>query len=278
MSKPPVSKLDGLLRRWADRREASKDFVSLQQQMLATWKESQAGDTMAFAPRPFAQVEKPHRSRRVTGLLAACAASAAMIVAGWFFGLRGKEPGLPAATATSWPKLAHLRESEVRDKADLLRELEKVFDNRLDWVTESGGTMRLEVREDGSPAGLSAAAAPLVVRVTTVRCTPAQPQGQIIGTFDVLMHQEQVVRLSLNAAGFPPGAELAIWAYAVDGALLAVDSSLSLATTSRDSTSSQLQRSGTPSAAYTIKESDGDVKVYQTVVLLGPEINDKRKG
>jgi hypothetical protein len=201
-----------------------------------------------------------------------------MIVAGWFFGLRGKEPGLPAATATSWPKLAHLRESEVRDKADLLRELEKVFDNRLDWVTESGGTMRLEVREDGSPAGLSAAAAPLVVRVTTVRCTPAQPQGQIIGTFDVLMHQEQVVRLSLNAAGFPPGAELAIWAYAVDGALLAVDSSLSLATTSRDSTSSQLQRSGTPSAAYTIKESDGDVKVYQTVVLLGPEINDKRKG
>jgi hypothetical protein len=175
------------------------------------------------------------------------------------------------AVVSAPPAFAWLDERELAEKARLLRETERLFENRLEWIAETDDRVLLEVRQNAG-GGAGTPATGLAVRVVVARRNVEQPSWTPVWAVDLVVHQEEVVRLTPQSAHLPNGAELVLWAYPVDEDIVAVDAELSLSGPALQSTFSGLQRSGIPTSVYAAERNGTELRVFQTVAVLDSEV------
>ena len=171
------------------------------------------------------------------------------------------------------PQYAWLQESQLGEKAALLREMQPMFENRLQWIAETDGRVVLQVQQDsGGGAAAPSDAADVVVRVVVVRRGPQSTRWTPVWAVDVVARQEQVVRLTPANADLPPGTEFSLWVFAVDDDVIAVDSRLSLAEHSLRAEFSDVQRPGVPATVYEVQTDGQQYRVFQTIAVLDREV------
>jgi len=153
------------------------------------------------------------------------------------------------------PQYVWLDRSQLAEKATLLREMERVFENRLQWIAETEGRVAMQVEQDGRDrAAAPAEEAGVAVRVVLVQRDADCDRWTPVWAVDVLARQQEVVHLTPSNAGLPPGTELVLWAFALDDDVIAVDSRLSVAEHSLQVEFSDVQRSGVPARVYEVRE------------------------
>ncbi len=275
------NELDRALRDWTDRRQDRKNLDSLTQRIVVALQEEtpQGGD---IQPAKTAGIPPSGRFSRSAAIwLSITAAAAAIFVACWLIFSRGKngevaqpepiDPGVAERPETLPPEFAWLEKSQLAEKAVLLQEMERLFDHRLQWIAETDGRVLLEVQDRGPGGGEEHSNVPMAARVVVVRWNEQRPRWTPVWAVDVLVRQDQVVRLSLDRAGAPHGTELSLWAYPVDERTIAVDSNLSLSRLALESSFNGIQQSGVPVAMHSIRQGDTQYRVFQTVVRLDGE-------
>ncbi|HUT10596.1 MAG TPA: hypothetical protein VMY42_08870 [Thermoguttaceae bacterium] len=259
-----TSDLDRALHGWAERREAAKDHDGLLGRIMTA--HGRGGGALPpvslHAPRL-----RPHR----TAWFAMGAAAAALVAATLLVVLRPRPDVVVPSDLP--PQYAWLDQSQLGEKAALLREMERVFENRLQWVAETEGRVVMQVEQDGRDgAALPAEAAGVAVRVVVVQRDADSDQWTPVWAVDVLARQQQVVHLTPSNAGLPPGTELVLWAFAVDDDVIAVDSRLSVAEHSLQVEFSDVQRSGVPARVYEVREHGRQYRVFQTIAMLDDKV------
>jgi hypothetical protein len=265
------ARLDELLRRWADSRQENGDLEDLQQRILATCRE-QTADGVARHPQPAAETNRGLRRRRWPAVWFAAGAVAASVVAMCCYSLLGPDGIGPGPVDPLPSELAWLQESELAEKLTLANEMERLFGDRFRWIGETNDRVLLEVGEsdtvveEGSPRQ-----ARLAVRVVAVRRNVGEERWTPVWAADVVTRQEQVVRFAPDPAGSLDGVDFAMWAYAVEDGVIAIDSELSLGELSLRSTFNGLQRSGIPLAVHEVEQDTVQYRVFQTVVILDGE-------
>jgi hypothetical protein len=255
---PQDPELDELLGRWAERRQAEKSLDQIHGQIMSAWLEEGAQHpNSADVPSGF-RVRSRYTMRDRAVWFAIGAAAALLVAVGVSFVSDDERSGMP--------EFGWLQADEVTEKAKLLREMERMFENRLEWIAETGGRVLLEIREED----LSSGPAPtgVAVRVVVVRRRRDQPQWQPVWAVDLVARQEQVIRLMPETGALPKGAEFSLWTYAADEQVIAVDSNLSLARLPVQSTFSGLQQSGIPTVVHATERNGVQYQVYQTVAIL----------
>lgn len=267
----PADKLDALLRGWAERRQAAQDLDALEQRILAAVAEESSRGNLGD-PCPSPAVSDRHRlaSNALAWFSIGAAAIVAAVACWLLIGGNGKG-NVPAQQARKLPpRSAWLDGRELGEKGRLIREMEWVFDHRLQWIAETGGRVLLEVQSQ--PATDAAElCAPLAAHIVVVRRDPRQPQAAPVWTVDVVARQERVILLSAESAGLPEGMELRFWAYPVDEEMVAVDSSLSLPGLALAWDFSSVQKCGEPLAVCRVERSGVEYEVFQTVARLDKE-------
>jgi len=266
---PQDPELDQLLERWAERRQATKDLDPLRVQITSAWQEEaeQRPDASVSPRAPFVWPRYTMRTRVIWFALGV--AAAVIFAVGVSLVRDDNSRNVPVPPA---PDFVGLQTHQVTEKAKLLREMERLFENRLEWVAETDGRVLLEIRREGPDEGRIPAPIGLAVRVVVVRRTPGQSQWNSVWAVDLVARQEQVIRLTPESGALPEGAELFLWAYAADEQMVAVDSSLSLGGLPVESTFSGMQQSGIPTVVHATERSGVQYQVFQTVAILDNEV------
>jgi hypothetical protein len=255
---PQDLELDQLLGRWAERRQVEKSLDQMHGQIMSAWLEEGAQHPdSADVPSGF-RVRSRYTMRDRAVWFAIGVAAALIVAVGVSF--------VSDDGRSSVPEIVRLQPDEVMEKAKLLREMERMFENRLEWVAETGGRVLLEIREED----LSSGPAPtgVAVRVVVVQRGPRQPQWKPVWGVDLVARQEQVIRLTPESASLPKGTEFSLWTYTADEQMIAVDSNLSLVGLPVESTFSGLQQSGIPNVVHATERNGVQYRVYQTVAIL----------
>ena len=266
---PQDPELDQLLGRWAERRQAEKSLDQMLGQIMSAWLEDET-QRLSVADSPSVLVARSRYSMRDRGVWFAIGVAAALVLTIIVsFVSDGDKSSVPVPPT---PDFVWLQADHVTEKAKLLREMERLFENRLEWVAETNGRVLLEIREEGAGDTGAPARTGVAVRVVVVRRRANQPQWRPVWAVDLVARQEQVIRLTPKSAALPQGAELFLWAYAADEQMVAVDSSLSLGGLPVESTFSGLQQSGIPTDVHATERSGVQYQVYQTVAILDNEV------
>jgi len=267
----PADKLDALLRGWAERRQRTTDPDTLKQRVIAAIGE-EASQGRLGGPRPSpAVVDRRRPGRNAAVWCSLGAAAVTVVVACWLLlGGNGEDVDPPVHAGGLPPRFAWLEENQLGEKGRLIRELEPMFDDRLQWIAETDGRVLLEV-QDQAVGAAAESSVPLAVRIVVVRRGPRQAQATPVWAVDVVARQERVVRLSSESADLPEHVELRFWAYPVDEEMVAVDSSLSLSGLALESDFSGVQKCGEPFAVYSAERSGVQYEVFQTVARLDEE-------
>ena len=264
---------DRALRGWDERRRAAKDLDGLAGRIMTAHGQ---GDAVVRPGAPAAAGPWRHKPAAWFAVGSVAATLVAALLLSVFFNRADTlvPDDLP-------PQYAWLNESQLREKAALLREIEPMFENRLQWIAETEGRVVMQVRQGGdreaSDREAVAKPAGVAIRVVVVRRDRGSNQWTPVWAVDVIARQEQVVHLTPANADLPPGTELLLWAYAVDDDVIAVDSSLSLAEPSLQVEFNDVQRSGIPTTVYptAVHEvpTDGPrYRVFQTIAILDSEV------
>lgn len=266
---PQDPELDQLLGRWSERRQAEKNVDQMHGHIMSTWLEDEA-QRISVADTPTAFSARWRYSTRDRAIWFAIGVAAALILTICVsFMSDGDRSSVPAPPT---PDFVWLHADHVTEKAKLLREMERLFENRLEWVAETNGRVLLEIREEGAGDGGVTAPTGVAIRVVVVRRRANQPQWKPVWAVDLVARQEQVIRLTPKSAALPQGAELFLWAYAADEQMVAVDSSLTLGGLPVESTFSGLQQSGIPTVVHSTERSGVQYQVFQTVAILDNEV------
>lgn len=262
---PQDPELDQLLERWAERRQVEKTLDQMHGQIISGWQEHETQHP-ALADSPVVLGARSRYTNRDRAIWFAIGAAAALIVAiGVSFVSDDDRSSVPVPAT---PDFVWLQTDQVTEKAKLLREMERVFENRLSWVAETDGRVVLEIEEEGLGDGGGPAPTGVAVRVVVVRRAAGQPQWKPVWGVDLVARHEQVIRLTPESASLPKGAGFSLWAYAADEQMVAVDSDLSLASLSLESTFSGLQQSGVPTVVHATERNGVQYRVFQTVAIL----------
>ena len=169
------------------------------------------------------------------------------------------------------PECARFDSQSLRAAATLLSELNLLFDQRLGWVAETDGQVRMSVAErDADRIGESA----LVVRIAVVRRDAASSVAQVIWSAQLVAGDQHVIRFDDAPTGARAGANLFLWAYALPDGRIAVDSDLALAGPVQvQAESTGLQTDGVPTKVYTMRQGRDQFEVYQTVAVLKGKVS-----
>ena len=258
--------LDQALCGWDERRQAAKDVDGLLSRIMT------AHDKGVAVDHPYVLVDVCRLRHNPTAWFAMGAVAAMLVAALLLPVLRDRHDTL--APDDLPPQYAWLNESQLSEKAALLREMEPMFENRLQWVAETEGRVVMLVRQEGQANAEVPKTAGVAIRVVVVRQEPNSKEWMPVWAVDVVTRQEQVVHLTPTNADLPPGTELSLWAYGVDDDVIAVDSRLSLAQPALQVEFNDVQRPGVPATMRpTGVPSDGrQYRVFQTISLLDSEV------
>jgi hypothetical protein len=264
-------KLDQLLQDWAARRQQNCDLQPLEQRIL---DQLSAEDAPVKQVSPASETASPAGDARQWPLwLSLGALAAALLIACTIFLLPrdgGQAP--PDTVAQLPPEFAWLQESQLAEKAALLREMDRVFDGRLQWVVETDGRVLLEVQSPADSGNRTLPPATYMIRIVVARQDSQQASWAPVWAADVVARQEDQVRLTDDSSSVPEGVELALWVYPVDDDMVAVDLDLALDNLPIESYYSGIQEPGVPLAVHATKDNDEHYQVFQTVVRLNGEV------
>ena len=266
---PQDPELDQLLDGWAERRQATKNLDQLHAQITSAWQEETAQHPDAcVSPRvPFVW---PRYRMRTRVIWFALGVTAAVVLAVGVSLIR--DDNSRSVVRLKPDEIGGWGYGELTEKARLLREMERLFEDRLDWVAETDGRVLLEISREGPDEGRIHAPVGVAVRVVVVRRNSDQSQWNPVWAVDLVARQEQVIRLTPESTALPKGAKFFLWAYAADEQMVAVDSRLSLGGLPVESTFSGLQQSGIPTVVHATERSGVQYQVFQTVAILDNEV------
>ncbi len=260
-------KLDNLLQAWARQRAADASTLHrLRTQILAEAERHTCGSGRGREAR------QPLRLSP-TWLVAAASLLVALGLgyAGFRLGSQDPPDSIAPATDTAVPAFAQLDPPAMHTAATLLAELERIFDQRLQWVAETSGQVRLGIAEPGSHVGGQPT---VLVRITVVQRDPARATFQLLWSAQVVGGDQQLVRLGNGPGGAADEPRWQVWAYALPDGRIMVDSELRLPGPVRLHVAcGGVQDSGVPTKVYAGRQGDGEFEVYQTVAILKDKVS-----
>lgn len=255
--------VDRLLADWA-KGQATRDLSDLENRVIAACRRevSSAAESRSVPPR-----RSPWR--RLAGATAWLAAGIAAVLLAlaclrWGDGL-DRPTDEPTALAG---RIGKIDPDLVRKKTDLLKGLEEVFGPRVRWIAETGSSVRLGIREDEPETDLQALGKPFLVRLVIASRAAGNQDWQPQWTADLVVRESDVVRLTPQSAGLPPGTHYALWTYEVDDGLIAVESQLGCADGVVDAAYDGVQRTGVPVALDAHRRNQDEYRVFQTIAPL----------
>lgn len=261
---PPDPELDQLLKQWAERRQQEKSLDQMHGQIMSAWHEEEAQRPSSADVHRVIRLSSRYTIRERAVWFAIGVVAALIVAVGVSFISDGDSGSVPAP---SMPDIVELRAGQLTEKARLLGEMERMFENRLEWIAETDGRVLLEIQQEDLSGGGHESAG-VAVRVVVVRRNTDQPQWTPVWAVDLVAREERVIRLTPETGALPEGAELSLWTYAADEQMIAVDSNLSLGNIPVESTSSGLQQSGIPAVIHKTDRDGVQYQVYQTVAML----------
>jgi hypothetical protein len=264
--------LDQVLQAWAARHAPQEETIErlrrqISQSLAADLPTSDAAAPIATRSRMWwPRVRLPGAAWFALG------AAASLLIALSYMWLAGPQPqpvADPGTPESLPPSFAWLQQDQLENKSRLLSELERLFDNRLQWVAETSSGVKMGLQEDDVPPAENAA--PVVVRVVVVRKQAGDASGMPVWAIDVVSRSEQVMRLTGDIAD---GAQLSLWAYALPDGTIEVDTDFQWdGPIPVRANSSRLQHSGVPVKVHSAREGDVEYEVFQTVSLLDSEVH-----
>ncbi len=167
------------------------------------------------------------------------------------------------------PEFTWLAKSQLANKSQLLAEMRQVFSDKVAWIAETGGQVRIGLAPDDGFS--SSAARRLAIRLVVTRTGPDSPSAHPVWAVDIISLDEQLVQLSDEAGS---GDSLRMWTYCLPGEdQIAVDANVLVpGTDARQTTYSSVQQIGVPQCVSTWQQQGATYQVFQTVAYLEPEV------
>ena len=160
------------------------------------------------------------------------------------------------------PAYTWLQESQRRDKAVLLQEMESLFDGRSVWFAETGEKIDVGVLNRSKLTE----ADPVAVRLVVERRKVADTEWTPVWTVDVITRSEEVVRLTPKAQ---KATQLAMWSYVLPDGMIAIDTDLTLGdSTVFETATSSVQSDGRPVEIFSAIVDGYEIRVFQTASVL----------
>jgi hypothetical protein len=261
MTNEPRDKLTPLLRQWAERQSLDeKAMETLRAQVVQQLQDSPGADLRLLPPAG--------RRSPLVGRVAwfSLGAAATLLIAAFLWPCRPvDQPAVETATSEDSSALALFSKPQLEEKATLLSEMERLFANRLAWVAEDSGEVRIGVAGDGEKPSQGV---PIAVRVVVVARKIGSLHWKPVWNVDVVTRGEQTV--DITPPGHP-GESFQIWALPLPDGMVAVDTNVALngdGSAATQSSSSGIQKADTPNRTFRLKKGDVEYEVYQTVSLL----------
>ena len=230
MKETPSDEIDELLNRWADTHlpsDAALDqlYARVDESLGAERVETLSG---AKVPEQLADSSPWHLSRLQTISLLATAAILLLAVAPtWKYSNRGSNPivqtgiGEKTFSPESTLPIQALTAEQISDKANLLAELDRMFEGKRIWFAETESDVVLGQQPEHRDV-LVAKSDSIVMRlVLAKRSGPSEPWSRVWSA-DVVAGNEQVVRFVSQDEG-QPQASLATWAHMLPDGMIACD-------------------------------------------------------
>jgi hypothetical protein len=271
--------LDQLLADWDSQSDAPSRLENLHQQILAaavegrseTTRNQPASLTLAGAMTGFGAGQCVRfEPKGWTAQLVVAVAAMLLVSLGVFLGTELREPATVTLAETP-PESAWLRDDQLQNKADLLAEMETLFDGQLAWLAEDGRRVELGL-SDSSAASASESSdnRRVAIRLVVVRREDSTADWQVAWAMDVSARQEERIRV---ASSEQPNDTVQLWSYELPDGLIAVDCSLKLGGDLQlDTESSALCRNGQPQQILETRHAGAEYRVFQTVAVLNPEV------
>ena len=271
--------LDQLLSDWDSQSESPDRLENLHQQILTaavedyseTIRSQPASLTLAGARTGFGAGQCVRfEPKGWTAQIVVAVAAMLLLSVGVVLVTELREPTTVTLAETP-PESAWLRDDQLQNKADLLTEMEMLFDGQLAWLAEDGRRVELGLSDS------SATSAPessdnrrVAIRLVVVRREDSTADWQVAWAMDVSARQEEQIRV---ASVEQPDDAVQLWSYELPDGLIVVDCSLQLGGELQlDAESSALCRNGQPQQIMKTRHAGAEYRVFQTVALLDPEL------
>jgi len=168
-------------------------------------------------------------------------------------------------------RFAEIRPEERRENSVIFREVERLFDERLQWIFMNRGELSLGIDPDGGYAVSSGQ--PVLVRMVVVKRSNSESAWATVWKNDLVMRSEELVQVSVDDL-LPE--RLAFWILPNEDGTFSVDSRWSLMDLPAISASSfHILAPGRPKNVLTTKSDDTEYRIYQTVITLEPEASEQ---
>ena len=263
-------KLDALLKQWADQCASSERLESLQKRIVSSLQETKFVGTADVAPQEIRRVTQHRLARNPWVYRFAVGIVVMSLVTVGFVLLQWGRP-VVATISEAAPEYAWLQEEQIQNKSVLLAEIERLFDQQLAWMAETGD--RLEFGFDRSisdHAVRSQDHGRLTVRVIVEQRPQGSAMWQLAWAMDVVSRNEELVRVTPAKAN---GHELQVWTYRLPDGAIAVESTLQLDGTSPfRARASGLHQNTKPLKVATAQNNGTEYRVFQTVAVLDGKV------
>jgi hypothetical protein len=260
-------KLSQVLQQWASQRALQVTALEQLRRRISETLDTTQPDEELKGNAPISR----DLSWRGTAWFALGAAASLLTMAGYFWLSHSTQPQIarPAGNPDPLPpSFAWLQKAQIDGKATLLFEMERVFAERIVWVAETDGQVKLgltEAKQTSQPAQ------PLAVRIVVVRRQTGLANDSPVWAVDLVSRGEQVVRVAPDNAD---DARLLVWAYPLPDGLIAVDTTLELRDpVTMKASASRLHENAIPSRIHSVHVDDVEYDVYQTVAFLGEKVD-----
>lgn len=253
------------LRKWGESLQATDEQLARMRQAIT----SAPADDGTIAISDSVGQHKLHGAWSALGLVAALLIAFALLL-----------PGIPqrqanlttigeSANVRSPANFAIIDERQVQQKQALVAELNSVFPQQWQWVSESSSELRMEVGRQTTDVGDTVA-----VRIIVAQRSIGETHWIPVWSVDCLARGEEVVRLQPNGDGFH--GTIVLWTYPMGDNLVAIDSDVDLHDTrlgGRDLRASfhGAQQERVPQQISQVKSDHTEYQIFQTVANIREE-------
>ena len=246
------TRLDNLLRDWAALHDPGAESVGPAAARLAAElrRPSAREPTPPTAPTPLFWL-------RLRWAAVGAAAVALVLTGLWLIQGRAPRPDDPELTAG-----AGLDQARLLETLAVFREADRLFGPRLRWLEDSTRDVRLGIQEvPATPDRRSGSL--VVVHLTLVSRPRATTRWRADWGTTIMTRAEEWVSLSL------PPRQLLLWAYPVNGNLIAVDTQMALPGAAKAaSTASTIVEAGKPVHLFSVTTAETEYQLSAVALLV----------
>jgi len=272
--------LDELLSDWAEQSVSTDRLQNLQERILASAREHHPTVAAADAEQTlralsgtgegFASGQCVRYDRKPWAAQLAVSVAALLLVAVGVFLATKPRQSATVADIDIPPAFTWLEDDLLQSKAQLLAEMESMFDGQLVWVAEDGRHVELGIDEAAADrAATRTANQRLAVRVVVLRREDKHRNWHVAWAMDVSSRPEELVRIAPRDTD---GDALQLWTHELPDGLFAVDCSVQLGNGEFQTQASTLCEDGLPQQIASSTQNGVEYRVFQTVALLDREV------